>query len=89
MLQCKLNYQDHLKAFRTDCTKVTFAQSYLKGMALEWFEPDLLLMEDPALHPLWMDNFREFVLELQTNFGPHDPVRDAEHQLNHLSMKDG
>ena len=64
-------------------------QSYLKGMALEWPELDLLLMEDPALRPLWMDNFREFILELQTNFGPHDPIRDAKHQLDHLSMKDG
>ena len=88
LVQCELNYQDRPKAFCTNHAKVTFAQSYLKGMALEWFEPDLL-MEDPALRPLWMDNFREFVLELQTNFGPHDPVRDAEHQLDHLSMKDG
>ena len=87
-MQCELNYQDWPKAFHTDCAKVTFAQSYLKGMALKWFELDLLLMEDPALCPLWMDNFREFVLELQTNFGPHDPVGDAEHQLDHLSMKD-
>ena len=38
---------------------------------------------------LWQDNFKEFVLELQTNFGLHDPVGDAEHQLDHLSMKDG
>ena len=87
-MQCELNYQDRPKAFRTDHTKVTFAQSYLKGMSLKWFELDLLLMEDPALRPLWMDNFREFVLELQTNFGPHDPVGDGEHQLDHLSMKD-
>ena len=70
-------------------TKVTFVQSYLKGMALEWFEPDLLLAEDPALRPLWQDDFKEFILELQTNFGPHDPVGDAEHQLDHLSKKDG
>ena len=87
-MQCELNYQDRPKAFCTDRAKVTFAQSYLKGMALEWFEPDLLLMEDPTLRPLWMDNFREFVLELQTNFGLHDPIGDAEHQLDHLSMKD-
>ena len=35
-----------------------------------------------------MDNYKEFIVELQTNFGPSDPVRDAEHQLDHLSMKD-
>ena len=69
------------------CAKFTFTQSYLKGMALEWFKLDLLLAEDPALRPLWQDNFKEFVLELQTNFGLHDPIGDAEHQLDHLSMK--
>ena len=42
LVQCKLNFQDRPKAFRTDCAKVTYTQSYLKGMALEWFKPDLL-----------------------------------------------
>ena len=35
-----------------------------------------------------MENYQEFVLELQMNFGPYDPVSDAEHQLRHLSLKD-
>ena len=52
LVQCKLNYHNRPKAFCTNHTKGTFAQLYLKGMALEWFKPDLLLMEDPALHPL-------------------------------------
>jgi hypothetical protein len=89
LVQCELNFQDHPRAFRADRAEVTFAQSYLKGMALEWFEPDLLNLDDPEDHPLWMEDYREFVLELQINFGPHDPVGDAEHQLDHLSMKDG
>ena len=87
-VQCELNFQDRPKAFWTDRAKVTFAQSYLKGMALEWFEPDLLGMEDPDAHPLWMTSWHEFVIELQTTFGPHDPVADAKHQLDHLCMKD-
>ena len=45
-------------------------------------------MDDTDLCPSWMENYKEFVLELQINFSPHDPVRDAEHQLNHLTMKD-
>ena len=57
-------------------------------MALEWFKPDLLGMEDPDARPLWITSWREFVIELQTTFGPHDPVADAEHQLDHLCMKD-
>jgi len=29
-----------------------------------------------------------FIAELQSIFGPHDPIADAEHQLEHLWMKD-
>jgi hypothetical protein len=36
-----------------------------------------------------MDDYTKFMLELQTNFGPHDPVRDAEMQLKQLVMREG
>jgi len=88
LVQCELCFQDRAKAFRLDRAKVTFAQSYLKGMTLEWFEPDLLHSSDPADRPLWMDSWVHFVAELQSTFGPHDPIADAEHQLEHLRMKD-
>jgi len=74
--------------FRLDRAKVTFAQSYLKGMKLEWFEPDLLNSGDPADRQRWMDSWVHFVAELQSMFRPHDPIADAEHQLEHLRMKD-
>ncbi|KAG6326317.1 hypothetical protein ID866_12772, partial [Astraeus odoratus] len=57
-------------------------------MALEWFEPDLLSSSNPGSHPLWMDDWTEFIIELQSTFGPHNPVTDAENQLNHLQMKE-
>jgi len=57
-------------------------------MTLEWFELDLLSSGDPADHPHWMDSWVHFVTELQSTFGPHDPIADAEHQLEHLWMKD-
>ncbi|KAG6326617.1 hypothetical protein ID866_12472 [Astraeus odoratus] len=63
-------------------------QSYLKGMALEWFEPDLLSSGNPRSCPLWMDDWTEFVIELQSTFGPHNPVANAENQLDHLQMKE-
>jgi len=88
LVQCELCFQDRAKAFRLDRAKVTFAQSYLKGMTLEWFEPDLLHSGDPADHPLWMDSWVHFVAELQNTFGPHNPIADAELQLEHLRMKD-
>jgi len=88
LVQCELCFQDCAKAFHLDRAKVTFAQSYLKGMMLEWFEPDLLNSGDPADRPRWMDSWVHFVAELQSTFGPHDPIADAEHQLEHLRMKD-
>ncbi|KAG6326737.1 hypothetical protein ID866_12352 [Astraeus odoratus] len=68
--------------------KVSFALSFLKGIALAWFEPNLL-DTIPGTNPAWADDYSEFVIELTTNFGPHNPVGDAEHQLDNLSMKDG
>jgi len=88
LVQCELCFQDRAKAFCLDRAKVTFAQSYLKGMTLEWFEPDLLSSGDPADRSRWMDSWVHFVAELQSTFGPHDPIADAEHQLEHLRMKD-
>jgi hypothetical protein len=76
-VQCELNFQSCPAHYHNDRAKVTFAQSYLKGMALEWFEPDLLSMDAPAARPLWMDDYVEFMAELQDNFGPHDPAGDA------------
>jgi len=87
-VQCKLNFQGKPKTFHSDWAKVNFAQSYLKGMALEWFEPDLL-SGGLSSHLDWMDDYSEFMLELQTNFGPHDPSRDAEMQLKQLNMREG
>lgn len=87
-VQCELHFQSKPKAFRSGRAKVNFAQSYLKGMALEWFEPDLLADEDDD-RPDWMEDYSAFMLELQTNFGPHDPSGDAEMQLEQLHMRDG
>jgi len=89
LVQCELNFQDRPKAFASNCARVTFAQSYLKGMALKWFEPDLLNSANPHARLLWMDNYAQFVSELKSNFGPHDPIGDAKHQLDNLSMKEG
>ncbi|KAG6326721.1 hypothetical protein ID866_12368 [Astraeus odoratus] len=56
LVQCELNFQDCPSAFKKDRAKVVFVQSYLKGMALEWFKLDLLSSGNPRSHPLWMDN---------------------------------
>ncbi|KAG6328800.1 hypothetical protein ID866_10289 [Astraeus odoratus] len=57
-------------------------------MALKWFKPDLLSSGNPRSHPLWMDDWTEFIIELQSTFSPHNPVTDAKNQLDHLQMKE-
>ncbi|KAG6327154.1 hypothetical protein ID866_11935 [Astraeus odoratus] len=52
--------------------KVSFTLSFLKGIALTWFKPDLL-DAIPGTDPTWANNYSEFVIELTTNFGPHNP----------------
>ncbi|KAG6327842.1 hypothetical protein ID866_11247 [Astraeus odoratus] len=75
------------QAFCLDSQKVSFALSFLKGINLAWFKPDLL-NAIPGPEPAWADDYSKFITELTTNFSPHDPVGNAKHQLNNLSMKD-
>ncbi|MGH7239371.1 MAG: DUF4939 domain-containing protein, partial [Candidatus Saccharimonadales bacterium] len=85
MMQCQLNFNDRPRAFSTDSAKVNFALSYLKGTALQWFEPAFLDADEDIP---WKEDYKEFVTELQTNFGPYDPVGDAEAEIENLRMRD-
>jgi hypothetical protein len=86
LLQCRFNFRDQPAAFASDFRKVNFALSYLKDSAATWFEPAIsdLTTKDPD----WLHNWDAFVGELQTNFGPYDPVGDAETAISNLKMKE-
>ncbi|KAG6326573.1 hypothetical protein ID866_12515 [Astraeus odoratus] len=56
LIQCKLNICDRLLAFCSDTQKVGFALSFLKGIALTWFEPDLL-DAIPGTNSAWADDY--------------------------------
>ena len=68
LMLCELNFQNHPKSFATDWAKVTYVQSYLRGMAFESFKPDLLNVSNPNARPIWMDNYHQFISELKSNF---------------------
>jgi hypothetical protein len=36
--------------------------------------------------PAWLNDWDEFVQELETNFGPYDDIGDAENELATLKM---
>ena len=84
ILLCNLYFRTN-PSYSEDSTKINFALSYLRGMALEYFEP--LIIESTS-HPLWMDNWDAFVRLLRQQFGPIDPAGDAESRLDHLRMQE-
>ena len=59
--------------------------SFLKGMALDYFEP---FLDTPDEEPAWLEDYELFIEELLINFGLYDALMDAEAELNALIMKD-
>lgn len=85
LTQLELVFKARPRTFDSDEKRVTYALSYLKGTALQWFEPYLL--EEPSDQPpVFMSDFRAFRDELWQNFGPYDATGDAEHDLQSLRM---
>jgi Domain of unknown function (DUF4939) len=84
LVQCVLNFQDCTDAFSDDSAKVIYALSYLKGTALDWFEP-ALTSDLPAP---WLSDYAIFVSELKSKFRPHTPEGEAEAELESLRMCD-
>jgi hypothetical protein len=84
ILLCNLYFRQS-SVYSDDEKKVNFALSYLRGIALEYFEPAILDSND---YPVWMDNWDAFVLLLRTQFGPIDPTGDAESGIDYLKMQD-
>ena len=85
ILQCSLHFQDHANAFSTGRAKVAYALSYLMGPALGWFELGLFALSLPA----WVHHWDLFHTELESNFGPFDPVGEAEAEIETLVMAKG
>src|SRR5882724_5551378 len=70
--------------FKSDTAKVNYMLSFLKGSALDCFEPALL---DPN-EPIWLSDLTLCIEELETNFGTYNPVGEAEAELEALRMHD-
>ena len=71
VLLCGLHFRSDPSSFDNDGAKVTFALSYLRGTALEFFEPSVL---DPPEDCDWLEDWSAFVRTLRKDFGPIDPA---------------
>ena len=84
LLLCNLFFRNN-SAYSDDEAKVTFALSYLRGLALDYFEPAL---SNSDSDPDWLEDWSAFTQVLRTQFGPIDPTADAEDGLDNLKMRD-
>ena len=82
ILLCNLYFWNN-PAYSNDKSKVTFALSYLCGLALDYFEPTLM---DSDTDPDWLSDWSTFVQVLCTQFSPIDPTADAKDGLDNLKM---
>jgi hypothetical protein len=84
LVSCSLHFQDCPNVFADNEQKILFVLSFLKGATISWFEP--ALMDNNAAH--WMWDFEAFIFKLESNFGPHDPIGNAENLLTNLAMSE-
>jgi hypothetical protein len=84
IFQCQLYFCN--PDFDSDSKKVTFALSYLRDVAQEWFESGISRLTDEP--PEWSNDWETFLDELHTNFGPYNKTGDAKHELTNLRMRD-
>src|SRR5260370_1787936 len=66
-------------------SKVFFAISHMKRMAVEWLEHGVM-ESNPTITPTWHCNWNDFIIKLHTNFGPANPTGTVEAKLHHLFM---
>ncbi|CDO69492.1 hypothetical protein BN946_scf184662.g12 [Trametes cinnabarina] len=71
--QLELVFKARPRTFNSNEKKVTYTISFLKGTALQWFEPYLLegATDNP---PLFMSSYEAFQDELHANFRPYDAL---------------
>ena len=85
LVSCNVHFRDCPHVFSSDEKKILFMLSYLKGAAINLFEPGLM---DPTNSAHWMWDFSAFINELESNFGSHDSVGDAKKALTELTMRE-
>ena len=72
------------RQFSSNTTKLLFADSYLCGVAFNWFEPYFYL--DGIDRPTWLDNFNKFSAKLQDTFGDPEQARTAAKKIHDLKQ---
>ena len=84
VMQLQLNFDANPQLYNSDLAKITFALSYLKDLALAYFQPFMGKPLDER--PEWYVNYESFLAQLRDKFGPYDEEGRAESDLTALTM---
>jgi len=77
IFQCQIYFRACEGEFQEDTEKIFFAISYLRGMALDYFEP--FINETKAYQSFdFLEEWSAFVQKLSNLFGPYLPEDDDE-----------
>ncbi|KAF5353905.1 hypothetical protein D9756_007283 [Leucocoprinus leucothites] len=85
LFQCHLYFNTNPSQFTTECVKVSFAMTFLKGPAQQYFQT-VLQVEYNWDVISWFQDFQLFVDKLHKNFGALDRETEAAEELEHLCM---
>jgi hypothetical protein len=83
IFQCQIYFDAKKAEFTEDANRVFFAISFLRGPALEYFEP-FIIQPDRTKHFDFLDSWTAFVQKLTNQFGSYSPVDDDEDALTSI-----
>jgi Domain of unknown function (DUF4939)/Zinc knuckle len=88
IFQCQVYFNACKSEFSKDAHRVYFAISYLRGAALDYFEP-CINEPDPTEPYDFLGDWNAFVQRLVNLFGSYSPEDDDEDAITSLSFPDG
>jgi len=80
IFQCQIYFRACEEDFQEDTDKIFFAISYLRGIALDYFEP-YINEPDPFQDFDFLDSWSAFVQKLSNTFGSYSPEDDNENAI--------
>lgn len=83
--QNRLVFRANPQRFASDTNKVTYACSYLEGIAFSWYENFVTKAQEPD----WFHDFTKFEHALEAQFGQINSSAIAERKVQRTTMKSG
>ena len=87
LFQCDVVFQAQPKAYASHQAKIFFAISFLKGMAMEYFEPYITEKgRDSTVKYDFLEDWDAFHQHINNQFGSYNPEQDNEDALYNMTF---